>query len=148
MARAHGRARGECRVTKLQHGVVVRRLMLWLPPLVYMAAIFLVSAARDPLPTVSRTVWDKLLHVVEYAGLAVLLARGFAGERRSPRVALGLAIVVASAYAASDEWHQWFVPGRSSDVRDWIADTIGAILGAALYVSGGWSLRRVRRGAV
>ena len=32
----------------------------------------------------------------------------------------------ASLYAATDEIHQSFVPGRDADVRDWFADTIGA----------------------
>lgn len=123
----------------------LERWLLWLPPFLYMIAIFSVSAQRDPMPTVTRTVWDKLLHGVEYGGLAVLLARGFAGERLSARATLSLGAIVASAYAASDELHQWFVPGRFADVRDWIADTIGAILGASLYVCGMWVRGRVRR---
>ena len=30
------------------------------------------------------------------------------------------------AYGATDEWHQSFVPGRSTELADWIADTAGA----------------------
>ena len=37
-------------------------------------------------------------------------------------------IVVASAYGVTDEWHQTFVPGRSSTVSDWVADTLGALV--------------------
>ena len=40
-------------------------------------------------------------------------------------------------YAASDEIHQLFVPGRQADVSDWLADIIGlaAGLGAAYIFS-------------
>lgn len=47
--------------------------------------------------------------------------------------AIALAALLASAYAATDEWHQLFVPGRDSDVRDWLADTIGAAAGSGFY---------------
>jgi VanZ family protein len=50
-------------------------------------------------------------------------------------------LLVVSAYGASDEWHQSFVPGRSTDVRDWIADTIGAALAIGLYAGWAWYRR-------
>ena len=33
-----------------------------------------------------------------------------------------------SFYGATDEWHQSFVPGRDADVRDLVADAVGAAL--------------------
>ena len=44
-----------------------------------------------------------------------------------------LAIGVTTLYAASDELHQLFVPGRDSSVFDWTADAIGGAAGAALF---------------
>jgi VanZ family protein len=41
-----------------------------------------------------------------------------------------LAIVTASAYGITDEVHQFFVPFRESSWLDWLADTIGAAIGA------------------
>ena len=35
-------------------------------------------------------------------------------------------------YGISDEFHQSFVPGRTPDVLDWLADTSGALLAALL----------------
>ena len=32
----------------------------------------------------------------------------------------------AVVYGASDEWHQYYVPGRYADVWDWVADIVGA----------------------
>ena len=121
-----------------------RRLLLWIPPIVYMLAIFNFSSQSQPLPAVTTVVWDKLLHVVEYAGLAVLLARAFAGEGLSSIASIGVALVVASLYGASDEWHQSFVPLRDSSVRDWLADTIGAVVGAAIYAIANTVQRRAQ----
>lgn len=75
-------------------------------------------------------IWDKLLHTTEYAGLGLLFARAFLGERFRVLPAIVLAVLLTSAYGASDEFHQSFVPQRDSDVHDWIADTIGASIGA------------------
>ena len=45
--------------------------------------------------------------------------------------ALILAMVWASLYGASDEFHQSFVPGRHVEIADWLADTLGGGVGAA-----------------
>lgn len=77
---------------------------------------------------------DKLIHATEYAILAALLVRALV--RGPPRLRVGTAALVAVAcalaFGASDEWHQSFVPGRSSSAFDAIADGVGACLGAAL----------------
>lgn len=44
------------------------------------------------------------------------------------------AIVVGALYASSDELHQYFVPGRSSEIKDVILDTTGIILGVFLCI--------------
>jgi VanZ family protein len=43
-----------------------------------------------------------------------------------------VSIAFCSLYGASDEWHQSFVVGRSSDILDWLADTSGASAGIFL----------------
>ena len=53
-----------------------------------------------------------------------------------------LAVVLASGYGATDEFHQRFVHGRSPDVHDWIADTLGALAGAFVVVLASWVARR------
>jgi VanZ family protein len=112
--------------------VTFRRLHLWLPPLVYMAVIFHLSSESHPLPELTALVWDKLLHTIEYGGLGLLVCRALLGEGITRAKAALLALIVASLYGASDEWHQAFVPFRSSDVLDWVADTIGSMLGAGV----------------
>ena len=121
----------------------MRRLHLWLPPLLYMFLIFHFSSESDPLPELTTRVWDKLLHAAEYGGLGLLICRAFVGEGISGIRAALAAIAVSSAYGATDEWHQAFVPLRSADVLDWLTDGAGSTIGAALYVvtamvSSGW----------
>ena len=110
-----------------------RRMLLWGPALLYMTVIFYSSSQSDPAPALTGVVWDKLLHSSGYALLAILYARGLRGEGLTVwTIALG-AILLTSLYAASDEIHQSFTPMRTMDVRDWLADSIGGIAGAAVY---------------
>jgi VanZ family protein len=109
-----------------------RRVSLWLPPLAYMIFIYYLSAQSNPVPQVTAVVWDKLLHLVEYSALGLLIARALLGEGRTVPVTVAVAIIITSAYGATDEWHQSFVPERQSDVRDWIVDSAGAAAGAGI----------------
>ncbi len=43
-----------------------------------------------------------------------------------------LTIIVGMLYATSDEIHQFFVPGRSAEVRDVCIDTLGVICGVII----------------
>lgn len=113
----------------------MRLLRLWGPVALYMALIFAASAQPDlgPLP---GGVSDKTGHVVAYAGLAVLLLRALAGGKMAD-VTYGraaLAWLLATLYGVSDELHQRFVPGRTSDGLDVAADALGAFAGVAFVL--------------
>jgi VanZ family protein len=108
-----------------------------------MVLIFYLSSQSDPLPAVTSRFWDKWIHVVEYGALAVLMCPALTAEGRGlTRVAV-LAVIAASVYGMTDEWHQSYVPFRSADVSDWVADTIGAALAAGGYALVGFYVRRV-----
>jgi len=99
----------------------------WAVVAAYMAAIFVTSGGPGPdLPPVENA--DKVLHAAAYGGLAGLAAWALArGRLRTTTARMAItAWAVASAYGASDELHQYFVPGRQSDWRDLAADAIGA----------------------
>ena len=85
----------------------------------------------------------KAAHVSEYAVLAVLLYRAFVHTVFQSRRVLSAGIVLLScaAYAASDEFHQSFVPSRTASLRDVMIDLCGAMLAVLVY----WSIatRRV-----
>ena len=69
---------------------------------------------------------DKLYHAGAYFLLAVSVWCNLSYIIKRPIILAAAVIVFSSLYGASDEWHQSFVPGRSNDVWDWLADTVGA----------------------
>jgi len=111
---------------------VRRAVWAFVPPLAYAGIIFALSAQSDPLSFLPRGIFlhDKLLHATEYAVLGGLLVPALRAAGLRPSAAVVAAVVIASAFGATDEFHQSFVPGRSADVADWVADTIGAAVGA------------------
>lgn len=118
-------------------------MRLWMPVAAYMALLFALSSIRET-PQVPGGV-DKDVHGVLYAGLALLTMRALAGGWRAPMTLTHalLAILIATLYGMSDEWHQSFVPPRESDWLDVAADAAGASVAAAVCVA--WSAL-VRRG--
>ena len=96
-----------------------------------MAVIFYVSSLHDaPLPPGMS---DKSAHWLGYTGFSVTIVRALAGGLPRPvtvRTALA-AVLLATAYGATDEFHQMFVAGRSAELMDLAADGLGAIVGAA-----------------
>ena len=76
---------------------------------------------------------DKLVHFIAFAALAFPLAR-------TGRFGLIPVLIGASAFGATIELIQPTF-NRSADVNDWIADTLGVLVGIGL----GLAYRRVRR---
>jgi VanZ family protein len=119
-----------------RQGVMVQVLWYWVPVVLYAGTIFYLSSQSHPeeqLPSfLLEEVSDKVLHAMEYAGLGGLCYRAFrwgmSGQVASR--ALLFAIVTASLYGMSDEAHQLFVPFRESSWLDWLADMVGAVIGA------------------
>ena len=109
---------------------MTRRISLWGPVALYMAAIFFVSSLPQPPETPGG---DKPWHLLAYLVLGIAVVRAVAGglpARIHSSTALK-AIAIAVAYAASDELHQLFVPGRSASLMDLLADAIGVCAGTA-----------------
>lgn len=78
---------------------------------------------------------DKALHFSIYAILAFLLTR-LTFETVPRWRAAALAVVIAVVFGALDEWHQSFIPGRSTELADWYADAAGTACGAVLGALG------------
>jgi VanZ family protein len=131
----------------------------WLPAILWMGVIFVMStdagsAAHtskiiEPLvlwikPNASQDEFElvhfiirKLGHLSEYAVLALLVLRAM---RRTLLLApgawswqaAGVTQLLAAAYAATDEWHQSFIPGRTAALGDVAIDSSGALVGLML----------------
>ena len=143
-------------------------LFYWLPVFVWMVLIF--SASGDAasfqhssriigpllhwlLPNLSPatvnlivTAVRKCAHLTEYAVLALLFWRarrkpGFRDRRPWDWSLAGEALWVTMFYAATDEFHQTFVPSREGCVRDVLIDSCGAVGGLCAL----WLLFRLRK---
>ena len=93
--------------------------------LVYMGGIYWLSSLSNLGPS---GIDVSLLHVPLYAGLTFCLLRAMSESRLRGAIPWrlpGFAFVVAAAYAAMDEWHQSFVPGRDASLGDVSLDLVG-----------------------
>ena len=77
----------------------------------------------------------KAAHVTEYAVLASLLFRALVHTvlKGKTAFALAAALFFCALYAASDEFHQAFVPSRTASLRDVAIDVMGALLALSAY---------------
>jgi VanZ family protein len=108
--------------------------VLWLPVVAWTGLIFALSSVPDLGTGLGG--WDlllrKLAHAGEYAVLGALLLRATSRP--------GVAFVLGTLYAVSDEIHQSFVPGRAGSPLDVALDTLGVAAGVVL-----WEVVRARR---
>jgi len=142
-----------------------RFVRYWMPAIVWMAVIFLgstdmLSAAHTSRFLVPFLRWldpqislaalnaiqfgiRKLAHLTEYAILAALLWRALRGGTRwqaKMSILLFLTWIACAIFAASDEFHQSFVPSRTSSPIDVMIDVTGALIGLAICLA--FSMRR------
>jgi VanZ family protein len=109
------------------------KLILKIPAPLLVVVIWILSA-QSTLPVPKGILgFDKFQHLLAYLALAVSVALWFSPEQRRRRRLRSflLIVLISSFYGIIDEIHQFFVPGRNCNVWDWIADALGAVLGAA-----------------
>lgn len=101
-----------------------------------MVIIFIQSSFGSiKLPDIEFDLADKLVHFFAFGILGILTARGLRNSENSnlSENYYLLSILVCILYGASDEIHQYFVPGRYTSWGDWMADVIGAFMLVWLY---------------
>jgi VanZ family protein len=112
--------------------MMLRALRAWWPALVMIAAIFAFSSIPlSDMPVFGG--WDMIVkkggHAFGYGLLAVAFWRGFEWKERL----FWLPLLLAVLYAATDEFHQSFVPGRHPSPVDVGIDAIGSSIVLALW---------------
>ncbi len=103
----------------------------------WMALIFTLSSVPD-LRSGFQPLWDlvlrKIAHAGEFAVLAWLVFRALRKHDVSLTIAGAWSVVVTVVYAASDEYHQTFVPGRNGSLLDVAVDSAGGLAGALIVM--------------
>jgi VanZ family protein len=97
-----------------------------------MALIFGVSSMPQPTGNIPLGRWDVVVHAAEYGGLGLLVARALVGGWNRPFTAAIVltTVVICTLYGITDEIHQYFVPPRTPDVQDVVADMAGSTIAA------------------
>jgi VanZ family protein len=119
-------------------------LARWGPALAVMVVIFVASATPgSELPNAGflDLPFKKGGHLLGYALLGAAYLRGLAWRRPPFRLDAARAVLLAAAFACTDEVHQRFTPGRTPSVTDVLIDTVGATASVSLV------LRRQARAA-
>jgi VanZ family protein len=117
-----------------------KTLLRWLPAVLIMAAIFgFSSIPSGEMPALG--IWDAIVqkggHVLGYGLLALTYWYGLRFKKQH----WWMALLFTIAYAASDEFHQSFVPGRHPGLEDVLVfDGIGAAI--ALGLAYWWRVKR------
>lgn len=101
------------------------------------ATVALLVAAVVPSPFRRRPEWewvgpDKLLHLVGYAGYAVVLADALGAGRYSDGQAAVLAVCLSTVHSLVTGRLQRWVPGRGFELADVLAGLLGSLLGVAV----------------
>jgi VanZ family protein len=137
-----------------------RFVKYWMPAIVWMALIFigstdvlsaehtsrfLVPILRWLDPQISwatlnaiQTIIRKLGHVTEYAILAALMWRALRGGmvwKSKTSILFAIVWIACAVFAASDEFHQSFVPSRTSSFHDVMIDICGALIGLSICIA-------------
>jgi VanZ family protein len=114
-----------------------RRVALYVFPLLGYAALIFYGSSQSrwffaPPEFFSS---DKIYHLLEYGIFGVLLARVFEEYGFPPsfkKKMIGV-LSVSFLYGLSDEFHQWFVPGRCATFGDLLADNLGGGIGGLIF---------------
>lgn len=83
------------------------------------------------MPDVGGPHWLPVSDKVAHSGLFAVLGGTLAWGRHHSEagIAHGWLLLIGILYGMSDEWHQMYVPGRTPDLADWLADAFGVVTG-------------------
>jgi VanZ family protein len=96
-------------------------------------AVLILIATTVPLTDLAfraRALWlDKLVHGGLYLILGWLVGAALCAMGRRGSAAWTTGLFALVMFAALDEAHQYWLPGRVASVGDWAADALGATIG-------------------
>lgn len=99
--------------------------------ILYLSLIFYISSLSAPVELPSFPGFDKIIHFFEFGLVGYLVYNSICDDfaRRAEFISISFSIF----YGGLDELHQYFVPGRSCDWMDFLADSLGIIFTVLLY---------------
>ncbi len=107
-------------------------LKFWFPVIFYSGIIYYVSSLPE-LSIPGKWKVDKVIHIAEYLPFGFLTARALASAGWKSFCVIPGAVLLSVLYGLSDEFHQLSVMGRSCDIFDVFADSLGGLGGAIIF---------------
>ncbi|MGD9199937.1 MAG: VanZ family protein [Chitinispirillia bacterium] len=112
-----------------------KNILIYTIPFTCWALLMLIvsSIPGEKLPQPRLFQWDKLAHCFEYFIFSLLCARYFFFVKHITINNLHkYCLSIGLAYAALDEVHQIFIPNRCCTWQDFLADSLGVIMGCVV----------------
>ena len=108
---------------------IIRFLNIHFPWLLFVVLITIQSHIGNNNLDSTFLYADKITHLIVYGTLAWLLARGIFKGRNTflQRNYFWIVLIILGFFGIIDEIHQYFIPGRYFDLKDWMADMSGGI---------------------
>jgi VanZ family protein len=118
---------------------IISILRYQFPAFFWAALIYLASSIPAKyLPSPKIFHFDKIVHIILFFILGILIYRALEPINKTAKInhaILFFSLAVVIFYGIMDEMHQGSVPGRTVEVYDALADTIGGLLaGVVIYI--------------
>lgn len=97
------------------------------------------------IETILTPIVRKMAHFSIYAMLGILTMNymdTIEGKKTSKKAIY--ALMFCFLYAMTDEFHQYFIPGRSAEIRDVLIDSSGALMGILLTIGAIRIIKKVK----
>jgi VanZ family protein len=107
------------------------KLFRLLPAGFYSGLIWFMSSRTVVVPVHGS---DKTIHIIEYGIYGFLLTYGVFNIAKDFKIPVLQVLILGIITGFVDEVHQYFVPGRSCDVFDLLADSIGLVSGLFIFL--------------
>lgn len=111
--------------------------LAYILPILAALAIFIASSFPGyEVPNMPIMLGDKIVHFAVYfvLGLSILISLVVDKNHWTNAKIIMMSIILGAIYGASDEFHQSFVPGRSVELLDWLADCLGVAF-SSLFIN-------------
>ncbi|HRN25734.1 MAG TPA: VanZ family protein [Ignavibacteriaceae bacterium] len=105
-----------------------------IPLIIYWLILFLLTSLPSS-SAITIGVSDKIEHFGAYGLLSGILYLNLFFQNKFKvlkKYPATFTVLIASFYGLLDELHQLFVPGRSAEIFDWVADFSGAVVGVLI----------------
>ena len=122
----------------------MKKFLYFVPAILFYLLIFLLSS-RDLGIKIDSHNLDKAAHAIEFTIMAFLLSLGFFNVlKASTPTKIIVTFFLGLILAVLNEFQQYYVPRRSSDAWDVLADALGVACGIIIY----WYLEKKRKQAL